>query len=322
MLPADASHSGSSLLLLSCPSCKRSPYCQQSHQGNQVTCASCGPAQQAAAAAAAAGGSSREALHCCSFIQVIPGPLSIAAKLVRPSRIRTSPTSPSRVQLLQRRDSQSGIVAAPQITMQHALAPCASLQAAGAAARPQQRSAARPAALQQRQAARQRRCLRWVRQCAPARAAATTSCPDPPTARCPAPLAPARVAAADSDLTQEELEEQLEAFMRRQAEIESGAAARKVEPGKVLGADEVSDEVRPRSFRAHLEHSRVGGGCTPMGSRLRRPPRLCACSAPPRVARSRTWQFVRLQQQAWQLGYAHLQSIAAVGRPLPRHRTR
>ena len=53
-----------------------------------------------------------------------------------------------------------------------------------------------------------------------------------------------RVAAADSDLTQEELEEQLEAFMRRQAEIESGATARKVEPGKVLGADEVSDEVR------------------------------------------------------------------------------
>lgn len=52
------------------------------------------------------------------------------------------------------------------------------------------------------------------------------------------------MSAADSDLTQEDLEEQLEAFMRRQAEIESGAAARKVEPGKVLGADEVSDEVR------------------------------------------------------------------------------
>ncbi len=52
------------------------------------------------------------------------------------------------------------------------------------------------------------------------------------------------MAAADSDLTQEELEAQLEAFMRRQAEIESGSAARKVEPGKVLGADEVSDEVR------------------------------------------------------------------------------
>ena len=32
--------------------------------------------------------------------------------------------------------------------------------------------------------------------------------------------------------------------MRRQAEIESGGAARKVEPGKVLGADEVSEEVR------------------------------------------------------------------------------
>lgn len=101
--------------------------------------------------------------------------------------------------------------------MQHALAPCASLQAAGAAARPQQRSAARPAALQQRQAARQRRCL--------------------------------RVAAADSDLTQEELEAQLEAFMRRQAEIESGAAARKAEPGKVLGADEVSEEEAKRMCR-------------------------------------------------------------------------
>lgn len=58
------------------------------------------------------------------------------------------------------------------------------------------------------------------------------------------PLPPCRVAAADSDLTQEELEAQLEAFMRRQAEIESGGAARKAEPGKVLGADEVSDEVR------------------------------------------------------------------------------
>lgn len=58
-----------------------------------------------------------------------------------------------------------------------------------------------------------------------------------------------RVSAADSDLTQEDLEEQLEAFMRRQAEIESGAAARKVEPGKVLGADEVSDEVRRQERR-------------------------------------------------------------------------
>jgi hypothetical protein len=47
----------------------------------------------------------------------------------------------------------------------------------------------------------------------------------------------------DSDLSQEDLEAQVEAFMRRQAEIESGGAARKVEPGKVLGADEVSEEV-------------------------------------------------------------------------------
>lgn len=68
--------------------------------------------------------------------------------------------------------------------------------------------------------------------------------PDPPTELPPLPLSPCRVAAADSDLTQEELEAQLEAFMRRQAEIESGAAARKAEPGKVLGADEVSEEVR------------------------------------------------------------------------------
>ena len=50
----------------------------------------------------------------------------------------------------------------------------------------------------------------------------------------------------DSDLTQEELEAQLEAFMKKQAEIESGAASRTVEPGKVLGADEVSEEVRHR----------------------------------------------------------------------------
>ena len=53
-----------------------------------------------------------------------------------------------------------------------------------------------------------------------------------------------RPAAADSDLTQEDLEAQLEEFMRRQAEIESGAASRKAEPGKVLGADEVSEEAR------------------------------------------------------------------------------
>jgi hypothetical protein len=47
----------------------------------------------------------------------------------------------------------------------------------------------------------------------------------------------------DSDLTQEELEAEVEAFMRRQAEIESGKETRKAEPGKVLGADEVSEEV-------------------------------------------------------------------------------
>lgn len=58
-----------------------------------------------------------------------------------------------------------------------------------------------------------------------------------------------RVEAADSDLTQEELEEQLEAFMRRQAEIESGAATRKAEPGKVLGADEVPEEDAKRLCR-------------------------------------------------------------------------
>ena len=52
-----------------------------------------------------------------------------------------------------------------------------------------------------------------------------------------------RLAAMDSDLTQEELEAQVEEFMRKQAEIESGSATRKAEPGKVLGADEVSEEV-------------------------------------------------------------------------------
>jgi hypothetical protein len=41
-----------------------------------------------------------------------------------------------------------------------------------------------------------------------------------------------------------ELEEQLEAFMRRQAEIESGLASRAAAPGQVLGEDEVSEEVR------------------------------------------------------------------------------
>lgn len=44
------------------------------------------------------------------------------------------------------------------------------------------------------------------------------------------------------EMSQEDLDAQLEEFMRRQAEIESGAAARKVEPGQVLGAEEVSEE--------------------------------------------------------------------------------
>ncbi|PSC74164.1 sugar phosphate phosphate translocator [Micractinium conductrix] len=53
----------------------------------------------------------------------------------------------------------------------------------------------------------------------------------------------------DSDLTQEELEAQVEEFMRKQAEIESGSATRKAEPGKVLGADEVSEEEAKRFCR-------------------------------------------------------------------------
>ncbi|GAB4822561.1 hypothetical protein N2152v2_009607 [Parachlorella kessleri] len=50
------------------------------------------------------------------------------------------------------------------------------------------------------------------------------------------------VAAGSNDIESQDLEAELEAFMRRQAEIESGVATRKVEPGKVLGADEISEE--------------------------------------------------------------------------------
>jgi len=58
-----------------------------------------------------------------------------------------------------------------------------------------------------------------------------------------------RAAAAENDVSEEDLEVQLEAFMQRQAEIESGAAARKVMPGQVLGADEVSEEEAKRYCR-------------------------------------------------------------------------
>lgn len=38
------------------------------------------------------------------------------------------------------------------------------------------------------------------------------------------------------------MEAQVEAFMKRQAEIESGESVRKAEPGKILGENEVSEE--------------------------------------------------------------------------------
>jgi hypothetical protein len=44
------------------------------------------------------------------------------------------------------------------------------------------------------------------------------------------------------DLSEEDLEAQMEAFMQRQAEIESGQSVRKAEPGKILGESEVSEE--------------------------------------------------------------------------------
>ena len=51
-----------------------------------------------------------------------------------------------------------------------------------------------------------------------------------------------RVHASLDDLSEEDLEAQMEAFMRRQAEIESGESMRKAEPGKILGEAEVSEE--------------------------------------------------------------------------------
>jgi hypothetical protein len=51
-----------------------------------------------------------------------------------------------------------------------------------------------------------------------------------------------RLAAARNDLGEEDLEAQLEEFMQRQAELESGDAKRKAEPGQVLGAAEVSED--------------------------------------------------------------------------------
>jgi hypothetical protein len=52
-------------------------------------------------------------------------------------------------------------------------------------------------------------------------------------------------------LSEEDLDAQLEAFMQRQADLESGEAARKraAEPGKVLGASEVSEEDARRYCR-------------------------------------------------------------------------
>lgn len=44
------------------------------------------------------------------------------------------------------------------------------------------------------------------------------------------------------DITEEDLEAQVEAFMRRQAELESGESVRQAEPGKILGENEVSEE--------------------------------------------------------------------------------
>lgn len=58
-----------------------------------------------------------------------------------------------------------------------------------------------------------------------------------------------RVAVYEKDMTPEDLEDQLADFMRRQAEIESGATTRKAEPGKVLGADEVPEDEAKRYCR-------------------------------------------------------------------------
>lgn len=136
--------------------------------------------------------------------------------------------------------------------MQAALASSSSVQAAGparAAQRAGRRPAGRASASVQHAGARRRaawRCASGRRLCLLASPVALAALPIRYAIRS---FCPSRVSAADSDLTQEDLEEQLEAFMRRQAEIESGAAARKVEPGKVLGADEVSDEVRMQGPR-------------------------------------------------------------------------
>lgn len=49
---------------------------------------------------------------------------------------------------------------------------------------------------------------------------------------------------AEMDVREDDIDAQVEAFMKRQAEIEAGSAPRKAEPGKVLGADEVTEDVR------------------------------------------------------------------------------
>lgn len=51
-----------------------------------------------------------------------------------------------------------------------------------------------------------------------------------------------KLSAAFNDLGEEDLEAQLEEFMQRQAELESGDSKRKAEPGQVLGAAEVSED--------------------------------------------------------------------------------
>ena len=52
-----------------------------------------------------------------------------------------------------------------------------------------------------------------------------------------------RVAASSKDVSEEDLEAQLEAFMERQAALESGEMSRKKpEPGEILGASEVDED--------------------------------------------------------------------------------
>ena len=149
--------------------------------------------------------------------------------------------------------------------MQASLASCSYTPAfahVGRAQNPARQPAGRPAAARQQNVARQRRSLRCVRcvggvclaAASPCNRASCCSLPFPslPCQAHNSPPCACRVASADSDLTQEELEEQLEAFMRRQAAIEGGEAARKVEPGKVLGASEVSEEVRGGAGRSGI----------------------------------------------------------------------